>query len=96
MFFKERRIPYQLINMAEKPMSRGELNSVLGSVAADDLIDKESKAFQSQGLQYMKFDPVEKLLENPALFKTPIVRDQKRATSGYQPDVWKKWMESEK
>lgn len=92
MFFKERRVSYQLINMAEKPMSRGELASVLGSVSGDDLIDKESKSFQSKGLQYMIFDPVEKLLEDPSLFKTPIVRDRNRATAGYQPDTWKRWL----
>ena len=31
------------------------------------------------------------LLENPGLFKTPIVRNGKKATVGYQPDVWKEW-----
>ncbi len=94
MFFKERRVSYQLINMAEKPMSRGELNSVLASVKAEDLIDREGKTFQSKGLKYMIFDPVEKLLADPSLFKTPVVRDQKRATAGFQPDIWKQWLAS--
>ena len=34
---------------------------------------------------------IEKLLENPAMFKTPIVRNGRQATVGYCPDVWKTW-----
>ncbi|MFR2154830.1 MAG: arsenate reductase family protein [[Eubacterium] siraeum] len=34
---------------------------------------------------------MEKLLENPAMFKTPIVRNGRQATVGYCPDVWKTW-----
>lgn len=94
MFFKERRIPYQLINLTEKPMSKGELSSVLQSVSSDDLIDRESRAYKSQGLEYMKFDIPRKLLEDPSLFKTPIVRDGKKATAGFQPEIWKAWIES--
>ena len=36
---------------------------------------------------------VEKLLENQDMFKTPIVRNGKKATLGYCPDEWKKWEE---
>lgn len=83
---------YHLINMAEKPISKGELSSVLQSVSPEDLLDKESKAYKSQGLEYMKFDIVKKVLEDPSLFRTPIVRDGKRATVGYKPDIWKQWL----
>ena len=93
MFFKERRISYHLVNLAEKPMSKGELQSVLSAVPAENLLDTESKAYKSQNLQYMKFDVVSKLLENPALFKTPIIRNGKKATAGFEPDTWKKWLE---
>jgi arsenate reductase (glutaredoxin) len=34
------------------------------------------------------------LLEDPLLFRTPIVRDGKEATVGYGPEVWKSWQES--
>ena len=33
----------------------------------------------------------DKLLENPQLFKTPIVRNGRQATVGYKPEVWKIW-----
>lgn len=34
---------------------------------------------------------LDKLFECPWLIKTPIVRNGKQATVGYQPDVWSKW-----
>ena len=36
-------------------------------------------------------DKLEKVLENPQVIKTPVVRNGKQSTLGYQPDVWKKW-----
>jgi arsenate reductase len=92
MFFKERRIKFQLINLAEKEMSRGELTSVLSSVSLDNLIDTNSKVYKDKNLQYMKYDKLETLLEFPLLLKTPIVRDGKKATVGFQPEIWKSWI----
>ena len=36
-------------------------------------------------------DKLEKVLENPQVIKTPVVRNGKQSTLGYQPDVWKTW-----
>jgi peptide deformylase len=36
-------------------------------------------------------DKTEKILENQQIIKTPVVRNGKQSTIGYQPDVWKKW-----
>ena len=36
-------------------------------------------------------DKFEKIIENPQVIKTPVVRNGKRSTLGYQPDVWKCW-----
>ena len=33
----------------------------------------------------------EKVLESPQIIKTPVVRNGKQSTLGYQPDVWKGW-----
>ncbi|WCL49194.1 arsenate reductase family protein [Leptospira sp. GIMC2001] len=92
MFFKERRTKFQLINLAEKPMSKGEITAILGNITLDDLIDTESKVYKDKNLQYMKYDKLEMLLDNPLLLKTPIVRDGKRATIGFKPEVWKTWL----
>lgn len=36
-------------------------------------------------------DKLEKVLENPQVIKTPVVRNGKQSTLGYLPDVWKNW-----
>lgn len=93
-YFKERGIKYQLIDLAQKGMSRGEFNSVKQAVGGyEKLIDEKAK--DKDTLVLIKYlaeeDREEKLLENPKLFKTPIVRDGKRATVGYRSEIWKDW-----
>lgn len=93
-YFKERGIKFQSIDVVKFGMSKGELNNVKQAIGGlDQLIDSNSK--DKELLALMKYlspeDKEEKLLENPKLFKTPIVRNGKRATVGYQIDVWKTW-----
>jgi arsenate reductase-like glutaredoxin family protein len=95
-FFKERGIRYQFIDLAEKGMSRGELEAVSRAIPVTELIDTGGKEFERQQLKYMKFNTAEKLLESPLLFKTPVVRDGKRATVGYAPDVWERWIREQR
>lgn len=93
-FFKERGIKFQSIDILSKGISRGEFNSVSSAVSGyENLIDTESKAYSESTLKYLAYDDdkIEKLLENPKLFKTPIVRNGRQATVGYCPEVWKTW-----
>ncbi|MBN2440190.1 MAG: arsenate reductase family protein [Spirochaetales bacterium] len=92
-FFKERRVPFQFINLAEKGMSKGELSSVIHACGPEGLIDKQGKEYKKANLEYMDFDVEEILLENPLLFVTPVVRKGNEAVTGYAPDVWKKFIE---
>lgn len=93
-YFKERGIKAQFIDLKEKGMSKGELTSVIQAVKGmDNVIDFECK--DKDTLALIKYiseeDKLEKLLENQQVLKTPIVRNGKQATVGYQPDVWKGW-----
>ena len=90
-YFKERRVKYQYIDLNKYGISKGELNSVMRSVKLEDLIDE--KHHDAVLLQYLAYpqDKIEKILDNPTLLKTPIVRNGKVATVGNQPDVWKSW-----
>ena len=36
-------------------------------------------------------DKLDKILENPKVIKTPVVRNGKQSSMGYLPDVWKNW-----
>lgn len=90
-YFKERRIPFQNIDLLDKGMSQGELKSVAAAVGLAALID--SKHPDAALLQYLAYDEdkLEKLLEYPRLLKTPIVRNGRQATVGFCPEVWKSW-----
>lgn len=90
-YFKERGIPFQFIDLALKGLSKGELNSVKTAVGIDNIIDRESKEYARRNLKYLTHDVEEELLNDPLLFKTPIVRNGARATVGYMPEVWKEW-----
>lgn len=93
-YFKERGIKFQMIDMKEKGMSKGEFTSVCQALGgADMLIDDKCKDRELLTLlNYLtEEDRNEKILENPKIIKTPIVRNGKKATIGYCPDIWKEW-----
>lgn len=93
-WFKERGIKFQMIDMKEKGMSTGEFSSVKQAVGGIDAMINE-KASDKQTLTLMKYlsdpDREEKLMENQNLIRTPVVRNGKKATVGYCPEVWEKW-----
>lgn len=93
-YFKERKIKYQFIDMKEKGFSKGEFNSVKQAVGGlEQLIDSNCK--DKDLLALIKYlaaeDREEKVLENQKVIRTPVVRNGKQATVGYQPEVWKNW-----
>ncbi len=93
-YFKERNVKYQLIDMKEKGMSKGEYNSVKQAAGGIDAMLNEA-CRDKEALALIKYiaeeDKDEKILENQEVLKTPIVRNGKQATVGYQPDIWKTW-----
>lgn len=93
-FFKERGIKFQFIDMLEKGMSKGEFNSVASvNGGMENMINWEGKDKDTLAIiQYIASeDKLEKILENPQVIKTPVVRNGKQSTLGYKPDVWKTW-----
>lgn len=91
-FFKERNISFQFRDLAEKGISKGELNNISFVIPVDELIDKEGRQFEKRNLKFMVFNIEEELLSDPLLFKTPIVRNGRLVTVGYKPEVWKGWI----
>lgn len=93
-YFKERGIKYQFTDMKEKGLSKGEYNSVRQAVGGlDKMLDPKCKDKDALALIQYSVDEEkdEKVLENQKVLKTPIVRNGKKATVGYQADVWKTW-----
>ncbi len=96
-YFKERRIKVQNIDLKRYGMSNGEFESVLRAVGGvEKLIDWDSKDPDIALLRYLADDRAkeDKLFERPELMKTPVVRNGKKATVGYCPEVWKQWEEA--
>lgn len=91
-YFKERGIRFQLIDLPRYGMSAGEFAAVKTALGGlDALLD--SKASDAVLVTYLAHeqDKEEKLRENPKLLRTPIVRNGKKATVGYCPEVWRDW-----
>lgn len=82
------------IDMKEKGMSKGEFTSVAqANGGLENMINWDGK--DQDILALIKYiadeDKLEKVLENSQVIKTPVVRNGKQSTLGYQPDVWKGW-----
>lgn len=90
-YFKERRVKFQSIDLIRYGISKGELSSVKNAVGLEALIDTKNP--DAALVSYLAYDAdkLEKLLDNPRLLQTPIVRNGRQATVGFCPDVWKTW-----
>ena len=87
-FFKERGVQFQYRDLTQKGVSKKELDNFTQFYELDELIDKEGKQFNKRNLQYILHDIETELLEDPLLFKTPIVRYNRKVVLGYEPDKW--------
>ena len=100
-FFKERRIPFQFVDLKEKEMSRGEFDSVVTAIAKmegsradaiETMSDKNAKDYAA--IAYLDDSQKEaKLFENQiTLLKLPVCRNGKTsATVGIQQKTWEAW-----
>jgi len=92
-YFKERNIKFQYIDLKQKGLSKGEFESVKKAVGLNDLINRNAKEYKQLNLDRIGGAGMreEILFSHPGLFNTPIVRNGRQATVGYQPEVWKDW-----
>ena len=93
-YFKERRIKYQYVDLLRYGLSGKEFDVVLRGVGGiDNLIDWECNSEAITLMRYME-DRVakeDKVFDDPALMRAPIVRNGKQVTVGYCPEVWATW-----
>ena len=93
-YFKERGIRFQMIDLKEKEMRRGEFDNVCRALGGwQQLVDPNAKDKQTLALleALVDWQQEDKLFENQQLFRTPVVRNGRQATVGYQPQVWQSW-----
>ena len=87
-FFKERGVQYQFRDLTQKGVSNKELDNFLQHYELETLIDKEGKQYEKRNLKYILHDIESELLEDPLLFRTPIVRYNRKVIIGYEPNSW--------
>ena len=93
-FFKERRIKFQFVDLAEKGLSKGELQSVMRAVGGiEALVDPDARDQDADALitHLAESQKLDKLLGNQQVLRQPVVRNGRQATVGYAPDTWKAW-----
>lgn len=93
-WFKERRIAFQYVDLAKYGLSGGEFDSVLRAVGGiDRLVNWEAKSPDIDLLRYLgdAGQKEDKVFENQRLIRTPVVRNGRKATVGYCPEVWSTW-----
>ena len=92
-YFKERRIPYQALDLKKHKLGEREIRLMISAVGTEALIDREDRKVKEYPACY--YDRAELLIpaiqEAPWLLKLPIVRNGNRITVGYQPDEWDRW-----
>lgn len=93
-FFSDRGLLYQFVDLTKRPLSEGELSNIASQTGAEALLDTESAAYRKRGLAYMEFDPLEELREDRSLLRLPIVRINRKAYVGYQPELWEHALEA--
>ena len=94
LFFRERRVQVQMIDLSRAPIGRRELESVKARVGLDALIDRDGAAWKECPARFASGEEAifAALLENPRRLKLPIVRNGKLATVGYAPQEWEDWL----
>ena len=92
-YFKERRIPFQLMDLKKHPLGDREIRLMISAIGIEALIDREDKRVREHPACY--YDRADLLVpairEAPWLLRLPIVRNGNQLTSGYRPEIWEQW-----
>ncbi len=90
-FFKERRIQIHYVDLAQKPMSPGEIRRFIDRFGMQGLLDTESKAYADAGLKYLKVSDAEllqKIEQHPKVLRLPFIRSGNRIAIGRDEKAW--------
>jgi arsenate reductase (glutaredoxin) len=95
-FFKERRVPVQIIDLKVNPMAPGEIRRFIERFRLTGLLDTESKAYEDSGLKYLKVTDAEllaKIEREPKLLRLPLVRAAHLVSIGKDEAAWKSMLD---
>lgn len=91
-FFHERGIKFQSVDLPGKGMSKRELESVVRAVGSVEQLLNEKHPDATLFHYLLPDAQFEKLLEDPSLLRTPIVRNGQKATVGEAQKIWAEWV----
>ena len=93
-FFKERRIPFQTVDLKKHAPGKKELALFARRLGAQNLLDRKNPAVLSHPAAYTDDEEyiLETLLEQPAFLRTPIVRNGEQVTLGADEGAWASWL----
>ena len=92
-YFKERRIPFQALDLKKHRLGEREIRLMIRQIGLEKLMDREDKKVREHPACYYTQEEllIPAIQEAPFLLRTPIVRNGERMTVGYQPEVWETW-----
>ena len=92
-YFKERRIPFQALDLKKHRLGEREIRLMIRQIGMEKLMDREDKKVREHPACYYTQEDllIPAIQEAPFLLRTPIVRNGERMTVGYQPEVWETW-----
>lgn len=94
-FFAERRIRTHFVDLNERAASLGELRRFAQKFGVAALIDRDSRAFEAQGLAHARYTDdrwLGKLADEPLMLRVPLVRWQHQLTLGLDEVAWASWL----
>lgn len=96
-FFKERRVPYQLVDLKKHRLGAKELALFAKACgSATKLVDRTGMKALERPVAHMTSESliVSELLLNPTALVSPIVRNGNMATVGVDEAQWQRWVDS--
>lgn len=96
-FFKERRIPYQLMDLKKHKLGKKELEIFISGTGAKALVDRDGMKALERPVAHMTSDSLiaGELLNDPSALRSPIVRNGAQVTVGAAEDTWRAWAAQE-
>ncbi len=93
-YFKERRIPVQMMDLKKHPLGEREIRLMIQQIGTEKLIDREDRKVREHPACYYNQESllIPAIQEAPWLLRTPVVRNGNRVTVGYQPETWDRWI----
>jgi arsenate reductase-like glutaredoxin family protein len=87
-------MPISFVDLKKRAPAPGELKRFAQRYGARALLDEESKAYKQANLGYLTMgdaEVLERVAQDPALLRLPLVRYGDELTIGVDEAVWRAW-----